>query len=59
MDNCKNCTGACSSCSSCGGCGGALELGPMEGALLRKLGQFSFLPTGLHLFKYAYRMRPG
>ena len=41
MDNCKNCTG---SCSSCGGCGGALELGPMEAALLRKLGQFSFLP---------------
>ena len=41
MSNCKNCSGGC---SSCGGCGGALELGPVEVALLRKLGQFSFLP---------------
>ena len=41
MSDCKNCAG---SCGNCGGCG-SLELGPMEAALLRKLGQFSFLPV--------------
>ncbi len=42
MSKCNGCAG---SCSSCAGCGGALELGPMEAELLRKLGQFSFLPV--------------
>ena len=42
MSDCENCSGGCSGCN---GCGGALELGPMEAALLRKLGQFSFLPV--------------
>ena len=42
MPDCKNCSGGC---GGCGGCSGALELGPMEAELLRKLGQFSFLPV--------------
>ena len=40
MPDCKNCAGG-----GCGSCGAALELGPMEAALLQKLGQFSFLPV--------------
>ena len=39
MSNCNHCAG------NCGSCGAALELGPMEADLLRKLGQFSFLPV--------------
>ena len=39
MSDCKNCAGGC------GNCCGSLELGPMEAALLRKLGQFPFLPV--------------
>ncbi len=39
MHNCNTCSGGCN------GCNATLELGPMEAALLRKLGQFSFLPV--------------
>ena len=42
MSDCKNCAGGC---GNCGGCAGVLELGPGEAALLRQLGQFSFLPV--------------
>lgn len=43
MGSCKNCTGSC--CNSCGGCGGELVLSAEEIALLRTLGQYSFLPV--------------
>ena len=42
MGDCKSCSGGC---GSCGGCGKALELSPGEIALLKALGQYSFLPV--------------
>lgn len=45
MSDCKNCTGGCcGSCGSCGSCGKELTLSEGEVALLRALGQYSFLP---------------
>lgn len=45
MGNCGNCSGSCEKCASCGGCGNGLELTQEEIALLRELGQYSFLPV--------------
>lgn len=42
MENCKGCGGHC---ENCGGCGKELTLSPEEIALLRELGQYSFLPV--------------
>lgn len=42
MGNCKSCAGGC---SGCGGCGKVLELSQGEIALLKALGQYSFLPV--------------
>ena len=39
---CEKCNGNCASCS---GCGASLELTGMEMELLRKLGQYAFLPV--------------
>ena len=39
---CNKCSG---NCASCAGCAGSLELTTMEIEMLRKLGQFSFLPV--------------
>ncbi len=43
MADCKNCTGSC--CESCGGCKGDILLSRGEIALLKALGQYSFLPV--------------
>ena len=45
MGNCNACSGSCEKCNSCGGCGNGLELTREEIALLRELGQYSFLPV--------------
>ena len=45
MGDCKSCSGGCGGCGSCGGCGKVLELSPGEIALLKALGQYSFLPV--------------
>lgn len=42
MADCKSCNGGC--CESCGGCKGDILLSEGEIALLRALGQYSFLP---------------
>ena len=43
MADCKSCNGGC--CESCGGCKGDILLSEGEIALLKALGQYSFLPV--------------
>ena len=43
MADCKTCNGGC--CESCGGCKGDILLSEGEIALLKALGQYSFLPV--------------
>ncbi len=43
MADCKSCAGGC--CESCGGCKGDILLSEGEVALLKALGQYSFLPV--------------
>ena len=44
MGNCGSCGGSCGKCGGCGGCEKELTLSREEIALLRQLGQYSFLP---------------